>query len=301
MLNTDLYEGDARNLLPMIQAESVHLVCTSPPYHSLKPYPERDGQLGNIASYEHFLDELDKVWSECLRILVPGSRVVCVAGNICVSRRAAGRHYVLPLPADLQVRARRLGFDLVNPIDWHKISNIKLEASRSHRFLGKPNQPNGIIKNDIEHILFFRKPGGYRKPTDEMKRLSYISDDDSIKWFASAWRDVPGQRRRDHPAPYPLEVPRRLIQMFSLAGDTVVDPFAGTGTTALAALELGRHSISIEIEPAYVALSRQRLSAAVVPAEPQQPLGSLSGTWAGPSIVRPIIGRPTRQQALERT
>jgi DNA modification methylase len=136
----------------IVGLESAHLVCTSPPYGSLKTYPDHDGQLGNIASYERFLAELDTVWSECLRILVPGGRIACVVGDVCISRRAGGRHHVLPLSADLQVRARKLGFDCLTPIRWMKVSNIRLEATRSSRFLGKPNLPNGVVKNDIEHI-----------------------------------------------------------------------------------------------------------------------------------------------------
>ncbi len=251
-------QGDARDL-SFIKTESAHLICTSPPYGALKTYPDHPAQLGNIASYEKFLEELDTVWSECLRVLVPGGRVACVVGDICISRRAGGRHYVLPLSADLQVRARRLGFDCLTPVRWLKVANIRLEASRSSRFLGKPNLPNGIVKNDIENILFFRKPGGYRKPTSEMERRSFISTDDYAKWFSPVWSDVAGQLRREHPAPYPVEIPRRLIRMFSFAGDTVIDPFAGTGTTALAALETGRSSISIEIEPGYIDMMEDRL------------------------------------------
>jgi modification methylase len=251
-------EGDARDL-SCIATESVHFVCTSPPYGPLIKYPDHQGQLGNFASYDRFLDEMDRVWAECLRILVPGGRIACVVGDVCISRREGGRHHVLPLAADFQVRARKLGFDNLTPILWQKVANIRLEASRSSRFLGKPNMPNGIVKNDIEHILFFRKPGGYRKPTAEMERLSRIETEEYMRFFAPIWTDVTGQLRRDHPAPYPLEIPRRLIRMFSFAGDTVVDPFGGTGTTALAAIETGRNSISIEIEPSYVDQIETRL------------------------------------------
>ncbi len=282
-----VYEGDARSLAA-ITTESVHLICTSPPYGSLKTYPDHDAQLGNIASYEVFLDELDKVWAECLRILVPGGRVACVVGDVCVSRRAGGRHYVLPLSGDLQVRARKLGFDNLTPIRWLKVANIKLEASRSSRFLGKPNLPNGIVKNDIEHILFFRKPGGYRKPTQEMERRSRIETEDYMKWYAPVWADVTGQLRKGHPAPYPIEIPRRLIRMFSFAGDTVVDPFLGTGTTTLAAVETGRNSIGVEIEPAYVQMIEARLAA----------LGSLTVDL---KIVRTLPQTPaSRAQAIGR-
>lgn len=258
----EIYEGDARDL-SFIAPESVHFVCTSPPYSSLKTYPDHPGQLGNISCYEKFLNEMDEVWAECMRILVPGGRIACVVGDVCISRRKGGRHYVLPLSADLQVRSRRIGFDCLTPIRWMKVANIKLEASRSSRYLGKPNLPNGIVKNDIESILFFRKPG-YRKPTPEMEARSFIPTDDYMKLFAPVWTDIAGQRRKNHPAPYPPEIPRRLIRMFSFAGDTVIDPFAGTGTTALAALETGRHSISIDIEPAYVDVAEARIKSSKV-------------------------------------
>jgi DNA modification methylase len=251
-------EADARDL-SFIETESVHLVCTSPPYASLKEYPDHPGQLGNHPIYDEFLDELDKVWRECLRVLVPGGRIACVVGDVCISRRRGGRHHVLPLSADIQVRTRRLGFDCLTPIRWLKVANIVLEASRSSRFLGKPNLPNGVIKNDLEHILFMRKPGGYRKPTAEQEKRSFIPTDQYAKIFSPIWADVSGQVRSSHPAPYPPEIPRRLIRMFSFVGDTVVDPFSGTGTTALAAVETGRNSISVEIDPGYVELTEQRL------------------------------------------
>lgn len=283
-----IHEGDAREL-SFIATESVHLVCTSPPYASLIQYPDHQEQLGNIASYEKFLDEMDAVWAECLRILVPGGRIACVVGDVCISRRQGGRHHILPLSGDLQVRARKIGLDNLTPIRWQKVANIKLEASRSSRFLGKPNLPNGVVKNDIEHILFFRKPGGYRKPTPEMERRSRIETEDYMRWFSPVWTGVMGQLRRDHPAPYPIEIPRRLIRMFSFAGDTIVDPFGGTGTTALAAIETGRNSISVDIEPRYVDLMEERLSS----------LGSLT---AEVDVYRttppaPVVMGPTRKPA----
>lgn len=253
-----IQQGDARDL-SFIETESVHLVCTSPPYASLKEYEDHPGQLGNMPVYEEFLDELDKVWREALRVLVPGGRIACVVGDVCISRKKGGRHHVLPLAADIQVRARRLGFDNLTPILWMKVANIKLEASRSSRFLGKPNLPNGIIKNDIEHILLLRKPGGYRSPTKAQEERSRIENEDYFHWFSPVWTDVSGQVRRGHPAPYPVEIPRRLIRMFSFVGDTVVDPFLGTGTTSVAAIETGRNSIGVEVVPQYVEQTAERL------------------------------------------
>jgi DNA modification methylase len=261
-----LREGDARDL-SFIETESVHLVCTSPPYGSLKEYEDRPGQLGNMPVYEEFLEELDKVWRESLRVLVPGGRVACVVGDVCISRKKGGRHHVLPLAADIQVRARRLGFDNLTPIRWLKVANIQLEASRSSRFLGKPNLPNGIVKNDLEHILLLRKPGGYRSPTPDQQARSRIETDDYVRWFSPIWSDVSGQLRREHPAPFPVEIPRRLIRMFSFVGDTVLDPFAGTATTAVAAIETGRSSVSVEIVPEYVSISERRLREMAVTAQ----------------------------------
>lgn len=251
--------GDARNL-SWIPSESVHFVCTSPPYGSLKEYPERDGQLGNISEYDDFVRQLNQVWEECYRVLVPGGRIACVVGDVCISRRRGGRHHVLPLSADIQVGARQVGFDCLTPIRWLKVANIRLEASRSSRFLGKPNLPNGIVKNDLEHILFLRKPGGYRKPTSHQEDLSRIDTIDYMRWFSPVWTDIPGQIRSNHPAPYPLEVPRRLIRMFSFVGDTVLDPFCGTGTTSIAAIETGRRSIAVDIDDSYVKMTRERVA-----------------------------------------
>src|SRR4051812_4689140 len=206
-----IYEGDSRDLSFMPDG-SVHLVVTSPPYGALKRYEEHPAQLGHIEDYEEFLGELDNVWRGCERVLVAGGRIVSVVGDVCISRRRGGRHYVLPLSADIQVRARALGFDALTPIRWLKVSNIALEASRSSRFLGKPNLPNGIVKNDLEHIVFLRKPGGYRSPTPDQERRSRIETEEYAKLFSPVWTDVSGQIRKDHPAPYPVEIPRRLIR-----------------------------------------------------------------------------------------
>ncbi len=251
--------GDSREM-PEMPDESVQLVVTSPPYANLKHYePDNPDQLGDIDDYEKFLDELDKVWAECARVLVPGGRVCCVVGDVNVARSNGGRHHVLPLSADIKVRGRRLGLDHLQGIIWYKVANIKLEASKSSRYLGKPNLPGGVVKNDIEHIIFLRKPG-YRSPSAEMEERSFIPTRAYVELYRSIWDDIRGASLRQHPAPYPLEIASRLIRMFSFVGDTVLDPFAGTGTTALAAMQAGRFSISYEIEPKYIELIRSRLA-----------------------------------------
>ncbi len=244
-----LINGDARDL-SFLEDESVHLVLTSPPYWNLKRYKENPDQLGHINEYESFLDELEKVWREVFRVLVPGGRLVCIVGDVCVSRRKFGRHLVFPLHADICVICRKIGFDNLNPIIWHKIANASFEVSNGSKFLGKPYEPNAIIKNDIEFILMQRKPGGYRKPTEEQRRLSKIDKKDFDNWFRQNW-NITGASTRNHPAPFPLEIATRIIRMFSFYGDTVLDPFCGTGTTMIAALRNGRNSIGIDIEPEY--------------------------------------------------
>ena len=253
-----ILEGDARDL-GWIADESVHLVCTSPPYFNLIEYPEHSDQLGNLTDYEEFLQELSSVWRECSRVLVPGGRIACVVGDVLVSRRQGGRHHVLPLGADIQFQARSVGLDCLTPIRWLKVGNIALEASRSSRYLGKPNLPNGIVKNDIEQILFLRKPGGYRSPTPEQEAGSRIATDDYVSWFRPIWDDIPGERRSFHPAPFPQTLAERLIRMFSFVGDTVLDPFAGTGTTAVAAISAHRASISVDVDPTYSAAIQRRI------------------------------------------
>lgn len=253
-----LYRGDARDL-SYIPTESVHLVLTSPPYWNLKEYERGEHQLGLIDDYQRFVDELAKVWHECFRILVPGGRVVCVVGDVCLSRKKYGKHAVMPLHSDIAVSCRKIGFDNLNPILWHKIANAKFEANTSSSYLGKPYEPNAIIKNDVEYILMERKPGGYRKPTEEQRDRSRISKQDFQNWFSQIW-ELPGaSTKHGHPAPFPLELASRLIQMYSFVEDTVVDPFCGSGTTILAAMQHGRNSIGIETEEIYCTNTLERL------------------------------------------
>lgn len=240
----------------------MHLVVTSPPYWTLKEYNHHRDQLGAIEDYEEFHDELSKVWAHAFRVVAPGGRLVCVVGDVCLSRRENGRHVVMPLHADMVVRCRRLGFDNLTPIIWHKIANAAYEVERGGGgFLGKPYEPNAIIKNDIEFILMLRKPGGYRKPTEEQRRLSKLTKDEYQEWFRQIWT-LTGASTREHPAPYPMDLAYRLVRMFSFVDDVVLDPFAGTGSTTMAAIKAGRHSIGIEIDPEYFTATVKRVQEA---------------------------------------
>lgn len=257
----DLYRHDARDLT-FIPNKSVHLVVTSPPYWTLKEYRKSDGQLGHVEKYDEFLAELDKVWHHCYRVLVPGGRLIVVVGDVCLSRRKnGGRHTVIPLHASIQEHCRSLGFDNLAPIIWHKIANAAYEVDGGGGFLGKPYEPNAVIKNDIEFILMQRKPGGYRSPSLAARVLSVISAENHRIWFQQIWNGVTGASTKEHPAPYPLELAERLVRMFSFVGDTVLDPFGGTGTTSLAAARSGRSSVSVEIDSHYFQQLTNRLHA----------------------------------------
>lgn len=258
-----IHIGDARDL-SWLPDHSVHLVVTSPPYWTLKEYAKRDGQMGQIERYDEFLAELDKVWLECARVLVPGGRICCVVGDVCLPRKKYGRHLVMPLHSDIQVRARQAKLDCLTPVLWNKIANGVNEAEgNGSGFYGKPYQPGAVVKNDMEYILFMRKGGTYRKTSPMQKALSMLNKEEMQAWWRPIWTDIKGASTRGgHPAPYPVPLAERLIRMFSFAGDTVLDPFGGTGSTSLAAVAAGRSSILNEIEPDYVNLALSRLTKA---------------------------------------
>jgi len=258
----ELYRRDSRSI-DFLHPETVHLVITSPPYWTLKQYNPREGQLGYIDDYDTFLDELDKVWTACFHALVPGGRLICVVGDVCLSRRKnKGEHVVMPLHASIQERCRHLGFNNLAPIIWHKIANAVYEATgNGGGFLGKPYEPNSVIKNDIEFILMQRKPGGYRTPSVATRVLSVIPAALHKLWFQQIWTGITGASTKWHPAPYPLQLVERLIRMFSFVGDTVLDPFMGTGTTNVAAAKWGRNSIGVELDRDYFEMAVGRMDA----------------------------------------
>lgn len=255
-----LLVGDSRDL-SALPSGSIHLVVTSPPYWILKRYNDAEGQLGHLDEYDTFLAELDRVWSEAFRVLTPGGRLVCVVGDVCLSRRQNnGRHTVVPLHSSIAERCRHIGFDGLAPIIWYKIANVALEAvGNGGGFLGKPYEPNAVVKNDIEFVLMQRKPGGYRKPSTEARLLSVIAAANHREWFQQIWTGISGASTKAHPAPFPVELAERLIRMFSFVGDTVLDPFVGSGTTMLAAAKWGRNSVGVEIDHQYASNAAIRI------------------------------------------
>ena len=259
--------GDARRMAEVTD-DSVALVVTSPPYWTLKKYPDHPDQLGDVLDFELFGKELARAWDECFRVLVPGGRLCVNVGDVTLSRRRHGRHRVLPLHANILIHAQECGFDALTPIFWHKRTNLTTEIVGDTYFLGKPYEPNGIIKSEIEYILLLRKPGAYRKPTMRQRELSRIAKEDYHAWYRAVWDDFGGASSPGHPAPFPLELPNRLIRMLSFVGDTVLDPFVGSGTTCLAAAKAGRDSVGYDVEESYLDLAERRLRRANLSPEP---------------------------------
>ena len=256
--------ADARGL-DHIRSNSIHLIVTSPPYFNIKPYESAAGgrQLARVEDYDSFLHELTKCIAEWHRVLVPGGRACCVVGDVLVPRRKGGRHRILPLPADIMVRARGVGLDALTPILWFKIGNRTNEAGGgSSGYYGKPYQPGAVIKNDFEHVLMLRKPGAYRTTSMLQKALSMLQKDEMDAWQRPFWEDIRGASLRNgHPAPFPPEIAERLIRMYSFAGDTILDPFCGSGSTGVAACRSGRNSWSSDVEITYVNSTVNRLKA----------------------------------------
>lgn len=252
--------GDARRM-SFVKDESIHLVVTSPPYFNLVEYEDAGEQLGHMDDYGAFLQETGKVWRECFRTLIPGGRLCIVVGDVCRSRRRHGKHEVIPLHADILVSARSIGFEGLATIFWHKIANAVTEVGGKGASLGKPYEPNGVVKNDVEFILRLRKPGPYRKPSPLQRAGSLLPPHQYDAAMRQVWNDIPGSHRRNgHPAPFPAALAARLIKMSSYVEDVVLDPFLGTASTTAAAIETNRNSIGVEIVESYWKMAKKRFA-----------------------------------------
>ena len=250
-----LVTGDSRNL-SLIPDKSVHLIITSPPYWQLKDYGN-DNQIGFHDSYEGYINNLNMVWSECNRILHDGCRMCINIGDQFARSVYYGRYKVIPIRTEIIRFCETLGMDYMGAIIWQKQTTMNTTGGGA--VMGSfPYPRNGILKIDYEFILIFKKQGKAPAPSLEQKKLSEMAKEEWNTYFASHWT-FGGAKQDGHIAVFPEELPHRLIKMFSFAGETVFDPFMGSGTTALAARNLQRNSIGYEINPDFVDYYKQKV------------------------------------------
>jgi site-specific DNA-methyltransferase (adenine-specific) len=254
-LNT-IIEGDCREVMKTLPSKSIDLIITSPPYWQIKDYGSA-GQIGFQDTYEEYIENLTRVWKQCYRVLRDGCRLCINVGDVFASSTTFGRYKVIPIRESIIRYCEEIGFDYMGAIIWQKITNA--HPAGGAVFMGSyPYPRNGIVKIDYEFILIFKKQGDAPKPLQEHKERSKMTKEEWKTFFSGHWY-FPGARQNMHIAMFPEELPKRLIKMFSFVGETILDPFVGSGTTAFAALRLGRKYIGIEIRKKYCALARKRV------------------------------------------
>jgi len=247
--------GDSRQMAG-VRDESIHLVVTSPPYWQLKDYGEGN-QIGFDQSYQEYINNLSLVWSECRRVLHKGCRLCVNVGDQFARSVYYGRYKVIPIRTEIIKFCEYAGFDYMGSIIWRKVTTCN--TSGGAVVMGSyPYPRNGIIKIDYEFILIFKKPGKSPGVSKEVKEKSRLAKEEWNEYFAGHW-NFPGIRQKGHLAMFPEELPRRLIKMFSFVGETVLDPFLGSGTTSLAARNLERNSIGYEINEDFIPIIEEKV------------------------------------------
>lgn len=250
-----LINGDSRKM-SLIPDETVHLVVTSPPYWQLKDYG-MPNQIGFNDTYEAYINNLNLVWSECHRILMPGCRLCINVGDQFARSVYYGRYKVIPIHSEIIRFCETIGFDYMGSIIWQKPTSM--HTTGGQKVMGSYPYPcGGIVKIDFEQILLFKKQGQAPVPSKEVKEASVLTMEEWNEYFSSHWTFC-GAKQNRHIAVFPEELPKRLIKMFSFLGDTVCDPFMGSGTTALAAKNLGRHSIGYELNKDFRSFYKEKV------------------------------------------
>jgi site-specific DNA-methyltransferase (adenine-specific) len=247
--------GDSRDMTTLAD-KSVDLIITSPPYWQLKDYGS-EAQIGFNDTYESYINNLNLVWLECYRVLCEGCRMCINIGDQFARSVYYGRYKVIPIHSEIIRFCETIGFDFMGQIIWQKTTTMNTTGGAS--VMGSfPYPRNGVVKLDFEYILLFKKHGNAKKPTQEQKRIATMTTEEWNTYFNGHWM-FPGARQDKHLAMFPEELPRRLIKMFSFPGETVLDPFAGSGTTAKTAKDLWRNSVSYEINPEFISLVEERV------------------------------------------
>lgn len=250
-----IINGDSRQM-DNVADKSVHLVVTSPPYWQLKDYGT-DDQIGFHDDYETYINHLNLTWQECYRVLHDGCRLCINIGDQFARSTYYGRYKIIPIHSEIIKFCETIGFDFMGQIIWQKATTMNTSGGAS--IMGSfPTPRNGIVKLDFEYILLFKKQGTAPKPTKEQKEQSVMSNEDWNTYFNGHWY-FGGAKQDKHLAMFPEELPHRLIRMFSFPNETVLDPFMGSGTTALASRKLNRNSIGYEINPEFIPIIQNKI------------------------------------------
>ncbi|HAY22332.1 MAG TPA: DNA methylase N-4 [Desulfobacterales bacterium] len=247
--------GDCRRM-PELADATVHLVVTSPPYWQLKDYGPKQ-QIGYDDSYENYINHLNLVWQECWRVLHPGCRLCVNIGDQFARAAYYGRYKIMPIRTEIIKFCETVGFDYMGAIIWQKVTTCNTSGGAT--IMGSfPFPRNGMLKLDYEFILIFKKPGATPPASAEVKERSRMSQEEWKTYFQGHW-NFPGEKQSKHLAMFPEELPRRLIKMFTFVGETVLDPFLGSGTTSLAARNLRRNSVGYEINEEFAPVIQEKL------------------------------------------
>lgn len=248
--------GDCRQM-NLVKDTSVHLIITSPPYWQLKNYGTPD-QIGFHDTYEKYINNLNIVWTECYRVLHEGCRLCINIGDQYARASLYGRYKVIPIRTEIIRFCESIGFDYMGAIIWQKQSTC--HPSGGENVMGSfPYPRNGIIKLDYEFILIFKKQGISPQVSPQQRIESCLTNEQWNNYFCGHWM-FPGSKQENHIAMFPEELPKRLIQMFSFVGETILDPFLGSGTTTLASQKLFRNSIGYEINKKYLSIIQQKVN-----------------------------------------
>ncbi len=250
-----IINGDSRQMNEL-KNESVHLIVTSPPYWQLKDYGT-ENQIGFHDDYETYINHLNLTWKECFRVLHNGCRLCINIGDQFARSTYYGRYKIIPIHTEIIKFCEMVGFDFMGQIIWQKTTTMNTSGGAS--IMGSfPYPRNGIVKLDFEYILLFKKQGNAPKPTQEQKDNSAMTNKEWNTYFNGHWY-FSGAKQDKHLAMFPEELPHRLIKMFSFPSEIVLDPFMGSGTTALAARNLNRNSVGYEINPEFVPIIKDKI------------------------------------------
>ena len=249
---------DVRSAIKDISNKSIQLVVTSPPYWNIKDYNTAK-QIGYNQTYAEYIDDLTGVWKECKRVLSPGCKLVVNVGDQFIrAKDNNGKYEIIPIHKDIIESCQKLGYIFLGNIIWQKISTTK--TSGGCCWMGSIYYPrDGYVTYEHEYIMLFKKAGKSPSPSKEMKELSKLPKEYRSKWFRGVWDDLSPTKQKNHCAMFPVELPERIIRMFSFAGETILDPFIGSGTTLQAAQKWQRNSIGIEANQEYIPLIEEKV------------------------------------------